>query len=188
MSESRCTNFPYLDANEFARACESFLLILHKSHVTSKLIRSDGEIKGIEITLIRCLENKEVVLIKAHLVLSPVYSLPTLYFTATLSTAAGQDRPITLVEDVFKYVIVDPLQSASLQVSSVYGHAAISQGEHPLYNRLLSFYVHPCRTGEVMSVIDQDSKVTIETYMTIWGGLVGPVIGLAINGDSIINS
>ncbi|KAJ8096839.1 hypothetical protein POJ06DRAFT_271859 [Lipomyces tetrasporus] len=184
------SNFPYLTRAEFSDACQSFLPRLHASGLSSRPIPStDKELfDGIEITSPR--EHDDFTVIsKVFILLSPIYSLPVLYFSsAYTSLHTGESTPITLLEDVYKYLITSPWQASILKEPTMpilSGSGAISQCEHPLYHGLLCFYIHPCHTGDVMNALNQDpeiSDITLMSYLALWIGVVGPAIGIVIAG------
>ncbi|KAK9373076.1 uncharacterized protein V1513DRAFT_450177 [Lipomyces chichibuensis] len=182
------SNFPYLTSAEFSEACESFLPRLHDSGITSRLLPSTEKdlYDGIEIITVREYGDFRVTS-KTFILLSPIYSLPVLYFSSEYSSLhTGESTPITLVEDVYKYVITSPSQISLLSeptMPSVSGSGAISQCEHPLYHGLLCFYIHPCHTGEVMNTLNQDPEIpdiTLQSYLPLWIGFVGATVGIAI--------
>ncbi|KAK9324109.1 hypothetical protein V1517DRAFT_318776 [Lipomyces orientalis] len=184
------SNFPYLTRAEFSDACQSFLPRLHASGITSRPILSTDKdlFDGIEITTARE-QDDFTVISKVFILLSPIYSLPVLYFSsAYTSLHTGESTPITLLEDVYKYIITSPWQASILKEPTMpilSGIGAISQCEHPLYHGLLCFYIHPCHTGDVMNTLNQDPEmqdITLMSYLTLWIGVVGPAIGIAISG------
>ncbi|KAK9330768.1 hypothetical protein V1520DRAFT_339542 [Lipomyces starkeyi] len=184
------SNFPYLTSAEFSEACVCFLPRLHDSGITSRPLPSTEKdlYDGIEITTVREYGDFRVTS-KAFILLSPIYSLPVLYFSSEYTSLhTGESIPITLVEDVYKYVIANPSQISLLSeptMPSVSGSGAISQCEHPLYHGLLCFYIHPCHTGEVMNTLNQDPDIpdiTLQSYLPFWIGFVGATVGIAIRG------
>ncbi|KAK9237734.1 hypothetical protein V1525DRAFT_148728 [Lipomyces kononenkoae] len=181
-------NFPFLTPAEFSEACESFLPRLHHSGITSRLLPSTEKdlFDGIETTTVREHHNVSVTT-KAFVLLSPIYSLPVLYFSSTYANLhTGESTPITLVEDVYKYVVANPSQISILReptIPAVSWSGAISQCEHPLYHDLLCFYIHPCRTSDVMNTLNEDPEIpgiTLQSYLALWIGVFGPTVGIAV--------
>ncbi|KAK9368131.1 hypothetical protein V1509DRAFT_624342 [Lipomyces kononenkoae] len=181
-------NFPFLTLAEFSEACERFLPRLHHSGITSRLLPSTEKdlFDGIEVTTVRE-HHAFTVITKAFVLLSPIYSLPVLYFSSTYTNLqTGESTPITLVEDVYRYVVASPSQISILKnptIPAVSASGAISQCEHPLYHDLLCFYIHPCRTSDVMNTLNADPEkpgITLQSYLALWIGVVGPTVGIAI--------
>ncbi|KAK6334091.1 hypothetical protein TWF696_002593 [Orbilia brochopaga] len=109
-----------------------------------------------------------------YIILSPIYSLPTLYFTTT--------PPIALPS--LYDLLVPPDQRAAVAAVGVQG--AISQTEHPYLQRTC-WFVHPCRTADAMApwvAKDEDGegggRVGVEGYLGVWLGIVGRAVGLTV--------
>ncbi|KAK9456268.1 hypothetical protein V1511DRAFT_497025 [Dipodascopsis uninucleata] len=190
------THFPYLNRDEFSQACRLFLPYLHRSQIESKLLfeedcytRTDSDlvnmsIRGIEALLSRKINEDQTLYIKVHVLLSDTHNVPTLYFTAFLQTSDGENLYLTLLDDIYKYVVKSD-KEAILRNSTVFGlsKGAISQTEHPIFHTSLCFYVHPCNTTDVLNIFAKDLNVpniTLERYMILWIGIIGDVVGLSI--------
>ncbi|BFZ64374.1 hypothetical protein YB2330_005517 [Saitoella coloradoensis] len=90
-----------------------------------------------------------------HILLSPTYRIPTLYFR--LSSPISAPAPATLLSG-----------------------SPVSIVEHPLLGGTW-WMVHPCMTGDaMMDVLDIDTGIGVEEYMSVWMGVVGSVVGLGI--------
>lgn len=85
---------------------------------------------------------------------------------------------ISLLEDVYKYIIPSTA-SAVLEQAGIYGASAISQGEIP-NTHMLGFYVHPCQTGDVMNIVNQDRRISLDDYLVVWFGVFGGILGVGL--------
>ncbi|RVD83484.1 uncharacterized protein DFL_007870 [Arthrobotrys flagrans] len=104
--------------------------------------------------------------------LSPIYSVPILHFTIT---SLPPLPPISVsLTDVYE-LLVPASRREELRGLGVQG--GISQGEHPYTGRIV-WFVHPCRTGEVLQVFGEDLRV--DGYFGIWIGVYGGVVGLTL--------
>ncbi|XP_061570542.1 ubiquitin-like-conjugating enzyme ATG10 [Cololabis saira] len=114
--------------------------------------------------------SSRVLRLEFHVLFSCSYSTPVLYWRA--SDLEG--RSLTL-EEMWSSTHPDfrRLQDGPLNT--------ISQQEHPFLGQPF-FFLHPCRTEEVMRRVlqvslDQDRPVN---YVVSWLSVVGPVVGLRV--------
>ncbi|KAK6497775.1 hypothetical protein TWF481_012177 [Arthrobotrys musiformis] len=103
--------------------------------------------------------------------LSPIYSVPILHFTVA-PLSPSPPTPVSLV-DIYD-LLVPSSRKEELRGLGVQG--GISQGEHPYTGRVV-WFVHPCRTGEVLAEFE---GLTVEGYLGIWVGVFGGVVGLVL--------
>lgn len=106
-----------------------------------------------------------------HIVYSPSYRVPVLYFRSYHSD--GQPLPISEIEKDL------PGHSAELLLESKW--TFITQDEHPYLNRPW-YKLHPCGTSEWMKLLfhgdTSSNKNFIEQYLVSWFSVVGQVVGL----------
>jgi ubiquitin-like-conjugating enzyme ATG10 len=130
-----------------------------------------------------------------HIVYSPTYCVPVLYFnayyagndyctwhynwTTTQLYIALDGSSLTrseLEHHVFSKVHVDALQNNSL-----IQQGAISQHDHPLLGQPF-FYVHPCDTSALMAQLQITNTLS---YIISWISFFGSPVGLYIGPDYI---
>ncbi|KAK9465200.1 hypothetical protein V1512DRAFT_266561 [Lipomyces arxii] len=181
------SSFPYLNPNEFSVACSAFLPRLHQSQLQAKLIYNESKIiVGIELVTWKVCDRAEITTV-AHILLSPVYLLPTLYFTCTSTNDNGEYHPITLVSEVYEATSMTENIKSMMKAPSMLQFSSsgtISQCQHPLHDTVC-FYVHPCHTGDVMSTINEDPEadsIGLDSYLAIWIGIVGGAVGITLKG------
>ncbi|KAK6510926.1 hypothetical protein TWF506_010014 [Arthrobotrys conoides] len=102
--------------------------------------------------------------------LSPIYLVPILHFTIT-PLSPLPPTPVSLV-DVYELLVPTPRRE---ELGRLGVQGGISQGEHPYTGRTV-WFVHPCRTGEVLREFGEELKV--EGYLGVWIGVFGGVVGL----------
>ncbi|XP_045788804.1 ubiquitin-like-conjugating enzyme ATG10 [Trifolium pratense] len=110
-----------------------------------------------------------------HIVYSPSYRVPVLYFRSYYSD--GQPLPLSEIEKDL------PGHSAELLLESKW--TFITQEEHPYLNRPW-YKLHPCGTRDWMKLLLSDTytssnKNFIEQYLVSWFSVVGQVVGLKIS-------
>ena len=133
---------------------------------------------------ISCLEwprlsSKTTLFFEYHIVLSPTYQVPVLYFNATYPNGAivSQDEIFSIVSNNVG-TIKDPW-------------SMVTQEEHPILGTPF-FYVHPCKTAEVMKQVQKMHQQGgnessyhnynfSECYLTSWLSIYGPIIGLNVS-------
>ncbi|EGX50380.1 hypothetical protein AOL_s00076g144 [Orbilia oligospora ATCC 24927] len=104
--------------------------------------------------------------------LSPIYSVPILHFTIA-PLPPLPPTPVSLA-DVYELLVPAPRRE---ELGRLGVQGGISQGEHPYTGRTV-WFVHPCRTGEVLREFGEDLKV--EGYLGVWIGVFGGVVGLTL--------
>ncbi|PYH40535.1 ATG3/ATG10 family protein [Aspergillus saccharolyticus JOP 1030-1] len=104
--------------------------------------------------------------------LSPIYHVPVLYFTLRPTGHPGQLG----IDAVYQYLVPNQYRK-ELQSVGVMG--GISLGYHPETGSP-TFVVHPCNTADAMRQIAGHQRVTPETYLILWLGLVGNHLGLQL--------
>jgi ubiquitin-like-conjugating enzyme ATG10 len=110
-------------------------------------------------------------------VLSPTYQVPVLYFQ--LSSSANE-APAGLKEI---YEVLVP-SDARGQMEDISVMGAISMAEQPVIG-VPMYFVHPCRTADVLRDWEEDVKGDVERYLRIWLGIVGSVVGLYLPIDAM---
>ncbi|KAH8553819.1 autophagocytosis associated protein [Umbelopsis sp. PMI_123] len=110
-----------------------------------------------------------------HIVYSPTYCVPVLYFNAYYADGSSLTRS-ELEHHVFSKVHVDALQNNSL-----IQQGAISQHDHPLLGQPF-FYVHPCDTSALMAQLQITNTLS---YIISWISFFGSPVGLYIGPDYI---
>lgn len=103
-----------------------------------------------------------------HVVYSPSYRVPVLYFHA--QTTDGQP----LNQDEIK----KKLPSKSIEVLMESKWTFITQQEHPYLNRPW-YMLHPCGTSEWMKLLVAGHN-SIDQYLVSWFSVVGQVFGLKL--------
>ncbi|EWC46264.1 hypothetical protein DRE_04435 [Drechslerella stenobrocha 248] len=103
-----------------------------------------------------------------HIVLSPIYAVPTLYLTVT--------PPLHDLQALHDALVPTDQRDA---VRDVGVQGAISQTEHPYVQRVC-WFVHPCRTAEAMQVWVGEGGLTLDRYLGLWLGVVGRAVGLTV--------
>ncbi|KAF3927059.1 hypothetical protein AA313_de0201599 [Arthrobotrys entomopaga] len=110
-----------------------------------------------------------------HILLSPIYSVPVVYFNIS-PLYSSSDINVLSLEDIYDVLVPVSHRSA---VSSIGIQGGISQTHHP-YLGTTSWFVHPCRTAEALQMWMGDGKLGLVNYMGVWVGIVGAVVGLVI--------
>ncbi|KAF9398830.1 E2-like conjugating enzyme atg10 [Podila epigama] len=118
-----------------------------------------------------------------HIVFSPSYQVPVLYFNAF--TAGG--APLKL-EEIY-HALVPPEWRETVRNSGLNG--GISQQDHPVLN-VPYYYMHPCETVSLMETVlranpDQLSsqEAFLNTYIATWLSFTGQAIGLSLPLDLV---
>ncbi|KAK0355243.1 hypothetical protein LTR91_021882 [Friedmanniomyces endolithicus] len=100
------------------------------------------------------------------IVYSPSYRVPVVYLTRMSGESAG-------IHDLLTPALYKP------QLQSTGPLGALSLKDHPVTG-LPAYFVHPCRTAEGMATVGGTSTRAPVEYFSLWLGLVGPGVGLAI--------
>jgi ubiquitin-like-conjugating enzyme ATG10 len=121
--------------------------------------------------------------VQCDFVYSPSYQVPVLYLTfAERST----NKPVPLLSpvEVYQVLIPDEFKSAMRSVGVM---GALSMAEHPI-SGVPAYFVHPCRTQEVMSPLIQNAEIgkaeadplKAMDYLMLWLGVIGASVGLSV--------
>ncbi|KAK6529139.1 hypothetical protein TWF694_004352 [Orbilia ellipsospora] len=110
-----------------------------------------------------------------HILLSPIYSVPVLYFIGH-SVDPFYGNTIHSLDEIHALLVPDSHRST---LSSIGIQGGISQTHHP-YLGTTSWFIHPCRTAEALKMWMEDGNLGLENYMGVWVGSVGAVVGLVV--------
>ncbi|KAG0034287.1 hypothetical protein BGZ81_005391 [Podila clonocystis] len=121
----------------------------------------------------------EFLSVSYHIVFSPSYQVPVLYFNAFTSdgtTPVGLDQ---IYQSLVPHEWRDTVRNAGLS-------GGISQQDHPIFN-IPYYYMHPCETVSLMEMVlaanprrfgTQEAFLT--SYITAWLSFTGQAIGLSL--------
>ena len=116
--------------------------------------------------------NIPVALIHYDILLSPTFRVPTLYFSVSDPLHRYPPTMSTLYTHIISPEYVD-------QTKDIGVLGGITITEHPAENRPV-FFVHPCRTAEVMEAVLGSRHVLPVEYLLMWIGAVGKCVGLDV--------
>lgn len=116
-----------------------------------------------------------------HILHSPTYRVPILYFQLR-NLPSGLD--VHSIDAVYEYLVPEQFKSELRDVGVMGG---ISVGNHPILGTT-AFFVHPCSTSEAMEELGKDRQVHAEEYLALWIGLVGGAVGLSEPLDRVAAS
>jgi len=108
--------------------------------------------------------------VEYHILLSPIYSVPVLYFNIYPISIAS--APVHNISDVYS-VLVPAHRLQDIESIGVQG--GISQGDHPILQRPF-WFIHPCNTAEALK--EWGEGLNLENYLMIWLGMVQDVVRL----------
>ncbi|EGE08973.1 hypothetical protein TEQG_07967 [Trichophyton equinum CBS 127.97] len=126
--------------------------------------------------------------VEYHVMLSPTYRVPVLYFFLLGGPPSGPNQLHnmynSLVPTQFRSKLRDVgvMGGVSITVSlyPVKGSSEKTNDKnHPLTG-IPVYFVHPCATSEALESVAGDKEQTTETYLLLWIGLVGNCVGLNI--------
>ncbi|KAF3937644.1 hypothetical protein ABW19_dt0209927 [Dactylella cylindrospora] len=121
-----------------------------------------------------------------HILLSPIYSVPVLYFNIHPLSPSPQP-PIHTLDAIYTLLVPPPTRShAALSLESTGIQGGISQSHHPILQTAW-WFVHPCNTADALR--EWGGDLTVERYLSVWIGLVGAVVGLELKvgaGSSVV--
>ncbi|KAK0275302.1 hypothetical protein LTR35_010877 [Friedmanniomyces endolithicus] len=100
------------------------------------------------------------------IVYSPSYRVPVLYLTCRGDSSA----------DIHE-ILTTALHKPQLRSTGPLGAPSLT--DHPVTG-IPAYFVHPCRTAEAMAAVGGTSTRAPVEYLSLWLGLVGPGVGLAI--------
>lgn len=171
--DSKWTIVDTKDGRRFAKKTEVFILSTENKESTM----NDDVIRNTELMeeqeedaaafQVRGNSDVEVVTYEYHILYSPSYGVPVLYFNA--HTQGGK---LLALEEIWKRV-----PDAYKERLSEERWTFITQQEHPLLGRPF-YYLHPCHTADLM----KNSPVLTDKrhYIVSWLSAVGPVVGLKL--------
>lgn len=111
-------------------------------------------------------------LIHYDILLSPTYRVPTLYFH--ISDPLHRFPPT--MSTLYAHLVAPAYVDQTKDVGVVGG---ITVADHPVENRPV-FFVHPCRTAEVMEASAGGIEILPFEYLTMWIGAIGKSVGLDV--------
>ncbi|KAG0338809.1 hypothetical protein BG004_007066 [Podila humilis] len=123
---------------------------------------------------------KDIISVSYHIVFSPSYQVPVLYFNAFKQ---DDNSPITLNE-IYTSLVPKEWQE-TVRNSGLSG--GISQQDHPIFN-IPYYYMHPCETVSLMETVIKanpvrfttDQETVLQSYIATWLSFTGQAIGLAL--------
>ncbi|KAH6612482.1 hypothetical protein C7974DRAFT_405656 [Boeremia exigua] len=110
--------------------------------------------------------------IQYDVVLSVSYRVPVLYFTISDS----QHRYPPTMETLYSHIIPPSFRAQTESVGVIGG---ITVTDHPATNQP-AFFIHPCRTAELMHASVGGRDITAYDYLLIWMGALGQCVGLKV--------
>lgn len=116
--------------------------------------------------------NFPIPLIHYDILLSPTYRVPALYFYISDPLHRYPPTMSTLYTH-----IISPEYIHQTKDVGVLGGITIT--DHPVGNRPV-FFVHPCRTAEVMEAIAGQTQILPVEYLLMWIGAMGKCVGLNV--------
>ncbi|KAF9288614.1 E2-like conjugating enzyme atg10 [Linnemannia elongata] len=116
-----------------------------------------------------------------HIVFSPSYQVPVLYFNAYRPDGAA----ISL-EEIYESLVPEEWRGA---IRNAGLNGGISQQDHPVLNTPY-FYMHPCETVPLMETILQNNGSPngtsfLESYIVTWLSFTGQAIGVSVPTDIV---
>ncbi|KZM21125.1 uncharacterized protein EKO05_0008102 [Ascochyta rabiei] len=106
-------------------------------------------------------------------VLSASYRVPVLYFTVV---DAHQHR-YPLTAETLHACVMPPACRAQAEHGGVLGGVTVT--DHPATNQP-AFFVHPCRTAQVIEASASGRDLTAYGYLVLWMGALGQCVGLNV--------
>ncbi|KAI9704368.1 MAG: hypothetical protein M1836_007231 [Candelina mexicana] len=110
--------------------------------------------------------------VEYHILLSPTYRVPVLYFFLRKTSLKSQAD----LDAVYKFLVPPQLKTEVLNTGPIGG---ITMGEHPIFD-MPAFHVHPCNTAAAMEDLGGAQGISLQNYLQIWIGLVGGHVGLSL--------
>ncbi|KAF2034642.1 hypothetical protein EK21DRAFT_97288 [Setomelanomma holmii] len=202
--------FPHLTRAEFSDACLAldarFRMHGHKQHdwiscdliedCDAPFLRFMKELRhGVHVATIDedeidedddevlHVDGRERAIIHYDIILSPTYRVPILYISIT----DPEHRYPPTIATLYDHLILPPFKAQAEHVGVIGG---ITITEHPCTGRTV-FFIHPCRTAEVMIASVGKAEVAPEEYLLMWIGALGECVGLNVplalmQGDEIM--
>lgn len=122
------------------------------------------------------------VLVEYHVVYSPSYSVPVLYFN--FWSEQGDSSPPSFVSSIRSRVpTTDPT------VGGLTPHALLSQGEHPILGTPF-WFLHPCSTASFMSELLSSSSSDHRNgqYLATWLSWSSPLASLRVDVSKLFST
>ncbi|KAF8931342.1 hypothetical protein BGZ52_012797 [Haplosporangium bisporale] len=124
--------------------------------------------------------HDEFLSVSYHIVFSPSYQVPVLYFNAFKSN--DESAPVGL-EHIYQSLVPhewrDTVRNAGLS-------GGISQQDHPIFN-IPYYYMHPCETVSLMETVLKanqnrfdSQEAFLKSYIAAWLSFTGQAIGLSL--------
>ncbi|KAF2684689.1 hypothetical protein K458DRAFT_301858 [Lentithecium fluviatile CBS 122367] len=111
-------------------------------------------------------------LINYDIILSPTYCVPTLY----IHILDPLHRFPPTLDTLYQHLVPSPYASQTRDVGVLGG---ITITDHPISNKPV-FFIHPCRTAEVMEASASGRDLEPEAYLMLWIGAMGKCVGLDV--------
>lgn len=112
--------------------------------------------------------------IQYDIILSPAYSLPTLYFSLL---SPNPTFSIPSLDTLYTHII--PV-SFTNQTSAVGVIGGVTITDHPITHRPV-YFIHPCQTAAVLRAsVEEGKKVEPLDYLVLWMGAMGSCVGLSV--------
>ncbi|KAK3826605.1 MAG: autophagocytosis associated protein [Linnemannia elongata] len=116
-----------------------------------------------------------------HIVFSPSYQVPVLYFNAFRPDGAA----ISL-EEIYESLVPEEWRGA---IRNAGLNGGVSQQDHPVLNTPY-YYMHPCETVPLMETILQNNDSPngtsfLESYIVTWLSFTGQAIGVSVPTDMV---
>ncbi|EXJ75827.1 uncharacterized protein A1O5_00334, partial [Cladophialophora psammophila CBS 110553] len=143
----------------------------HGDAQKDELIDMGIEDSIIKDTLAPDVDNLESLIVDFSITLSPIYSVPVLWFICRYDRV---NKALSL-DQIYEWLVPEP-SLTSLRGIGVMG--GISMAHHPVSDRP-TFFLHPCKTQEALSVL-KPGPLTPEEYLMLWLGLIGSAVGLHV--------
>ncbi|KAI8996910.1 hypothetical protein BDB01DRAFT_768967 [Pilobolus umbonatus] len=122
-----------------------------------------------------CVADTEILVeMDYHIVYSPSYQVPVLYFRATYY----HDKTGLSLDDLYQYIIPSVYQTDILQPNST---SVISQSDHPALG-VPYWYVHPCETRTLMHCF----RFNPEDYIQVWLSIQGPILNCQLSTEMFL--
>jgi len=116
--------------------------------------------------------TKHQAIVLYDIVLSPTYRVPVLY----ISISDPQHRYPPTMATLYEQLVPPDCVSQTHDVGVMGG---ITIADHPATNSPV-FFVHPCRTAEVMEASVEKNTITAAEYLMLWIGALGKCVGLNV--------
>ncbi|KAF2441246.1 hypothetical protein P171DRAFT_92817 [Karstenula rhodostoma CBS 690.94] len=119
-------------------------------------------------------------LIHYDVLLSSSYTVPVLYFY--ISDALHRYPPT--MDTLYMHIIAPEYVDQTKDVGVLGG---ITITDHPIFNRPV-FFIHPCRTAEVIQASLGGRDISSFEYLLMWIGAMGKSVALDVQVDLVLNA